>query len=71
MNEELRKRMITVCSNKIEAKGAEVGLSFYAFFKNENSEPALLMELAQWWIMTHKLNHFEKATKIRRMVKAI
>lgn len=27
------------------------------------------MEVAEWWIMTHKLNHFEKAIKIRDMIK--
>lgn len=28
------------------------------------------MEAAQWWIETHKLDHFEKAVKIKRMVKS-
>lgn len=27
------------------------------------------MEAATWWIQTHKLNHFEKATKIIKMVE--
>lgn len=26
------------------------------------------MEAAQWWIETHKLDHFEKALKIKDMV---
>ncbi|MHA3916407.1 DUF6500 family protein [Halovulum sp. GXIMD14793] len=26
------------------------------------------MEAAEWWIKTHKLDHFEKAVKIRNMV---
>jgi hypothetical protein len=26
------------------------------------------MEAAEWWIKTHQLDHFEKATKIKRMV---
>jgi len=36
-----------------------------------DDDPALLMEAAEWWIMTHKLNHFEKAIKIKHMVEAI
>ena len=28
------------------------------------------MEAARWWIETHKLDHFEKAVKIRDMVKS-
>ncbi len=27
------------------------------------------MELAEWWIMKHKLDHFEKVVKIREMVQ--
>jgi len=27
------------------------------------------MEVAEWWIMTHKLDHFEKAVKIKEMVE--
>jgi len=26
------------------------------------------MEAAHWWIMEHKLDHFEKATKIKNLV---
>lgn len=26
------------------------------------------MEAATWWIEVHKLDHFEKASKIKRMV---
>ena len=29
------------------------------------------MEAAEWWTMTHKLDHFEKALKIRKMVGAL
>ena len=68
MREILRNKIITVCENKIEKKGTNVGLSFYAFFANKNDDPALLMEAAQWWIMTHKLDHFEKAVKIKALV---
>jgi len=61
--------MIKICNQKIETKGSNVGLSFYAFFKNKNDNPELLMEVATWWIETHKLDHFEKAEKIRVMLK--
>ena len=27
------------------------------------------MEVGKWWIMENKLNHFEKAVKIKQMVK--
>lgn len=66
----LRQKIIQVCDAKIASKGEGVGLSFYAFFKNRNDDPALLMEAANWWIATHKLDHFEKAVKIRAMVAA-
>ncbi len=69
MNKTLSQRIIEVCNGKIEKKGENVGLSFYAFFANKNDNPELLMEIAQWWIMTHKLDHFEKAIKIREMIK--
>lgn len=69
MNEEIRQKITAVCNEKIEKKGASVGLSFYAFFSNKNDNPKLLMEVAEWWIMTHKLDHFEKAVKIRGMIK--
>jgi len=71
MRDSLIKNIIEVCDKKIESKGESVGLSFYAFFKNKNDDPELLMEAAQWWIMTHKLDHFEKAVKIKKMVQAI
>ena len=69
MNEQLKQKIIEVCDAKIAAKGSNVGLSFYAFFKNRNDDPELLMEAAEWWIKTHKLDHFEKAEKIRKMVQ--
>jgi Family of unknown function (DUF6500) len=68
MRETLRQKIIEVCNRKIEQKGVNVGLSFYAFFANKNDNPELLMEAAEWWIRTHQLDHFEKATKIKRMV---
>ncbi|KXO09035.1 hypothetical protein AKG98_1241 [Moritella sp. JT01] len=70
MREILRNKIIAICENKIEKKGTNVGLSFYAFFANKNDDPALLMESAQWWIMTHKLDHFEKAVKIKALVES-
>ena len=69
MRETFRDKIIQVCNQKIESKGDSVGLSFYAFFKNKNDDPDLLMEAATWWIQTHKLDHFEKATKIKSMVE--
>ena len=70
MNEEMRTKIIAICNEKIEKKGDQVGLSFYAFFSNKNDQPKLLMEVARWWIQTHKLDHFEKAMKIKELVKA-
>lgn len=64
----LRQKAIAVCDDKIAKKGETVGLSFYAFFANKNDDPELLMEAATWWIETHKLDHFEKARKIKEMV---
>lgn len=69
MRQALKDKIITVCNKKIEAKGEHVGLSFYAFFANKNDNPELLMEAARWWIETHKLDHFEKAIKIKKMVE--
>ncbi|WP_372641499.1 DUF6500 family protein [Ancylomarina sp.] len=69
MNKTLSQKIIEICNDKIEKKGENVGLSFYAFFANKNDNPELLMEVAEWWIITHKLDHFEKAIKIREMIK--
>jgi len=69
MNKKIRQKIIDVCTKKIETKGENVGLSFYAFFANKNDDPKLLMEVAEWWIAKHELDHFEKAVKIREMVK--
>ena len=43
MNKEFKKKIIEVCNRKIEQKGAGVGLSFYAFFKNKNNSPLYVM----------------------------
>ena len=69
MNKILRTKIINICNEKIEKKGSNVGLSFYAFFANKNDNPKELMEVATWWIMTHELDHFEKAVKIKKMVE--
>jgi Family of unknown function (DUF6500) len=69
MQTTLKHKIIEVCNTKIAQKGENVGLSFYAFFANKNDNPALLMEAATWWIETHRLDHFEKAVKIKRMVE--
>jgi hypothetical protein len=69
MNKEIKNKIIQVCDQKIAKKGENVGLSFYAFFKNKNDNPVLLMQVATWWIETHQLDHFEKAVKIKQMIK--
>ena len=68
MNKDIRDRIQSVCDSKINQKGENVGLSFYAFFKNKNTEPKNLLEVATWWIQTEKLDHFEKATKIKSLI---
>lgn len=68
MRSSLKDKIITVCDKKIAQKGASVGLSFYAFFANKNDDSELLMEAATWWIETHRLDHFEKAVKIKALV---
>ncbi len=69
MREVLKRKIIEVCNKKMESKGRNVGLSFYAFFANKNDDPELLMEAATWWILENKLDHFEKAVKIKEMVE--
>ncbi|WP_111978465.1 DUF6500 family protein [Algibacillus agarilyticus] len=69
MRTELRTKIINICETKIVSKGDNVGLSFYAFFKNKNDDPELLMEAATWWIQTHQLDHFVKAKIIKKMVE--
>jgi hypothetical protein len=70
MKETLKQKMIDVCNSKINQKGPNVGLSFYAFFANKNDDPQLLMEAAEWWILTNQLDHFEKAVKIKEMLES-
>ncbi|KZN34571.1 DUF6500 family protein [Pseudoalteromonas luteoviolacea] len=70
MRQSLREKIIKVCEQKIDKKGEGVGLSFYAFFANKNDDPEVLMEAATWWIQTHQLDHFEKAQKVKEMVKS-
>ncbi len=71
MDSALKLKIIDTCNKKVAQKGTNVGLSFYAFFANKNNNPKLLMEMAEWWILSNKLNHFEKAVKIKRMVEDI
>lgn len=70
MRASLRQKIIGVCNRKVAQKGPEVGVSFYAFFANRNDDPEMLMEAAEWWIRTHRLDHFEKALKIKAMVES-
>jgi hypothetical protein len=71
MNTAMKEKIITVCDQKIVAKGPDVGLSFYAFFKNKNDNPKLLMEIAKWWIVENEFDHFEKAQKIKEKVASL
>jgi hypothetical protein len=71
VNAALKHKMLEVCDSKIAQKGANVGLSFYAFFANKNDDPELLLEAATWWIKTHQLDHFEKAVKIKKLVEEL
>ena len=69
MRAELKAKILQVCDEKIAKKGNNVGLSFYAFFANKNDDPETLMQVAEWWIKTHQLDHFEKASKIKQMIE--
>ena len=69
MTPKLKTKIIETCETKISKKGENVGLSFYAFFKNKNDDPKLLMEAATWWISTHEFDHFEKAHKIKEIAE--
>ncbi|WP_179319335.1 DUF6500 family protein [Winogradskyella helgolandensis] len=69
MTSVLKEKILEVCDKKVSQKGTNVGISFYAFFKNKNDNPELLMEAATWWIKTQQLDHFEKAVKIKELVK--
>ncbi|MGE5943725.1 MAG: DUF6500 family protein [Flavobacteriales bacterium] len=71
MSPILRAKILEVCDKKIKEKGENVGVSFYVFFENKNTQPELLMEAATWWIQEHTLDHFEKATKIRKLVELL
>lgn len=71
MRAGMKEKIIRTCEAKIVAKGSNVSLSFYAFFANKNDDPELLMEVAHWWIMEMRLDHFEKAEKIKSLVLAM
>ena len=66
-----KNHMITICEEKIAKKGTNVGISFYVFFENKNTNPELLFEVAKWWILDNKLDHFVKAVKIKELVLKI
>lgn len=68
MRDSLKQKIIKVCDEKIALKGDRVGVSFYAFFSNKNDNPELLMEVATWWILDMKLDHFEKAKRIKSLI---
>ena len=62
------QKMVNVCQKKVQQKGDNVGLSFYAFFANKNENPELLMDVATWWKHTHELDHFVKAHHIIKLL---
>ena len=68
LNSSIKEKIMRICDEKIAKKGENVGLSFYAFFANKNDDSETLMQVATWWIQTHKLDHFEKATKIKQLI---
>lgn len=68
MNNDIRNKIIRICDEKIAKKWEKVWLSFYAFFENKNTNPELLQEVATWWITENKLDHFEKALKIKKLI---
>lgn len=70
MQKILRDRIVAICDKKIAQKGDTVGVSFYAFFANKNDDPQSLMQVATWWIETHQLNHFVKASRVKELVEA-
>ena len=65
----MKEKMLEICEEKIKSKGDNVGISFYVFFKNKNDNSESLMKVARWWIMENKLDHFEKAIKIKDLIQ--
>jgi hypothetical protein len=41
MTTQIQQKIISICNAKIEQKGENVGLSFYASFDNKNETPEL------------------------------
>lgn len=64
MDDKTKQKIIDICNKKIKEKWENVWVSFYAFFSNKNDNPELLLEVATWWILENKFDHFEKAKKI-------
>lgn len=64
----IKNKIINICDEKIKQKWENVGLSFYAFFENKNTNPELL-KISDLVDEENKLDHFEKAVKIKEMVK--
>ncbi|MGL4759510.1 MAG: DUF6500 family protein [Patescibacteria group bacterium] len=69
MNQVIKDKITKICLEKIDKKGMSVGVSFYAFFENKNSNPELLYQVAKWWILENEFDHFEKAQKILSILK--
>jgi Family of unknown function (DUF6500) len=70
VQEKLKKKLSRCVIGKLPRKGRPSDfLSMPS--ANKNDDPKLLMEVGRWWILPHKLDHFEKATKIKRVVLEI
>ena len=69
MNKTIKQKIVAICNERIKSKDENVGLSFYAFFENKNTQPELLLEIATWWILENQFDHFEKALKIKTIIE--
>ena len=49
MTTQIQQKIISICNAKIEQKGENVGLSFYASFDNKNETPELWMVDKEEW----------------------
>lgn len=67
MRHELKEILLRDATRKLKRRET-MSVYLLCLFKNKNDNPELLMEAAHWWIMEHKLDHFEKAVKIKQLV---
>ena len=69
IDRKLKENITQICEQKISQKWENVWLSFYVFFENKNNNPKNLFSIGRWWILENKFDHFEKATKIKKIVQ--